>query len=99
MISRERPPILKSTNEFSEFVKGFIIDKNGELVGLVLSRGNLSFIQFLVGKKEKKMIVTPLIVWDKEKREVDIDAEVFYNSPKEFLNKIYKKMMMKNGSI
>jgi alpha-amylase/alpha-mannosidase (GH57 family) len=83
-----RPPILKSPTEFSEYVKAFIVDRKGELIGLVLSDETHSFIQFFDDKN-----ITSLIVIDKRTKEVEFDAEVFIKSPKELLNRIYQKMV------
>jgi len=85
--SIRRPNILDKDGKLSENVKGFIVDRRGELIGLVLSDFDRLIIEFL-GKK------SPMIVFDKRRDETEIVFEEFPIDPRRVLRKFIKVEMI-----
>jgi hypothetical protein len=77
----DRPPILNKEGKLSDNVKARIIDRKGELCGLILADDNKSYIYLL---DETSAVIT----FDKNTGKIEMAKEVFIKNPKELLSKV-----------
>lgn len=78
-----RPPVITPDGKISKEVTFLIVDKTDKIVGAVFNNKDKMIIEFL----DK---VSPIIIWHKEEKRFEFDAEIFSRDPKEALNKIVK---------
>jgi len=78
-----RPPILNKDGKLSEFVKGIIRDRKGNLMGFVLETRDEIIIEFLA-----KLSV--IITIDKKTKEIDMGFEPFIKDPKNLLERLLR---------
>lgn len=74
----ERPKILDENGKLSKWVKGVIYDRDKNLVGVLLTKGEWSFIQFF-GK------TSLIIAFNKVTGELELLRENFIEDPKKVL--------------
>lgn len=79
----KRPKILERNGKLSEYVKGFIVDRSGGVIGVVLVDSKRLVIEFF-GR------VSPMLVYDKITGEADIMFEEFPTDPRKVLKRFIK---------
>jgi len=85
----KRPPIMNGNGKLSDNVKGLIVDREGQLIGVILISNDKLIIEFF-GK------TSPMIAYNKWSGEAEVLFEEFPADPRRILKK-FIEARVKNG--